>query len=140
MSQKIVWLIIILTVIGIFDTAYLTAEYYFNLTAYCPIGGGCEKVLSSPYSVVFGIPLALFGLIFYFFILILAMAYQLSGRGIFLKIFFVSTFLAFLFSLWLVYLQLFVIKALCVYCLISAANTSALFLISIFLSRQFKCG
>lgn len=147
--MKLIWLVIVLSILGIFDTAYLTAERYLSSPVYCPIGGECDKVLTSPYATIYGVPLALFGLIFYFFILVLALGYQTcplkffekkfrraSNRAIILKIFFVLTLLAFIFSGWLVYLQLFVIKAICVYCVISAINVAALFIISIYLLQK----
>ena len=139
MPSKLIWLVIILSILGIFDTAYLTAERYLNSPVYCPVGGNCDKVLSSSYAVIYGIPLAFFGLVFYLFVLILAMAYQLSGRGYLLKIFFVSALSALIFSGWLVYLQLFVINAICVYCVLSAINVTVLFIISIYFIKNFYC-
>lgn len=139
MPRKIIWLVIILAIIGIFDTAYLAAEHYLNSPVYCPIDGNCDKVLSSPYSKLFGIPLALFGLVFYFFVLILTMIFQLGKpeiQKIISKIFFIATLFALIFSGWLVYLQLFIIKAICIYCVISAGNILILFLISVYLLRR----
>jgi len=136
MNQKIIWLIVILSILGIFDTAYLTAERYLNSPVYCLVGGNCDKVLSSPYAVIYGIPLALFGLLFYFSVLIFAMIFQFSEtasrRRFILRLLFALTCLALIFSGWLVYLQLFVIKAICVYCVLSAINITALFLVSIY--------
>ena len=138
MNSKILWLVILLAILGIFDTTYLTAEHYLGSPVYCPIGGECEEGLSSPYSTIYGIPLALFGAAFYFFTLVLALIYQLNANRFLLKLFFISSFFAFIFSGWLVYLQLFVIKAICIYCVISAVNVTILFVISVYLLKLTK--
>lgn len=121
---------IILSILGVFDTTYLTAKHYSGQTVYCPVGKSCDTVLSSEYSVVYGIPIALFGLIFYLTVLVLSVFYLQTNKKLFLKISFILIFFGFLFSVWLSYLQFFVIKAICTYCLLSAINIAILFIIS----------
>jgi uncharacterized membrane protein len=57
--------------LGIINTAYLTITKLGNTTTVCPTGG-CERVLESPYATVFGQPLALFGLLAYIGMAVLA--------------------------------------------------------------------
>jgi uncharacterized membrane protein len=52
-----------IAILGVLNTAYLTYAKLTNVAAVCT--GGCERVLSSPYAVIFGTPLALFGLLAY---------------------------------------------------------------------------
>lgn len=128
-----VWLTIILSIFGIFDTAYLTAKHYLDSSVYCPVGKSCETVLNSGYSVIFNIPISLFGVFFYFTILILVLLYLQTEKRIFIKIFFALSVLGFIFSLWLFYLQALIIKAYCFYCILSAINILILLGISSFL-------
>lgn len=52
--------------IGFLETAYLTYLKLTNSDAFCPTGGGsCTTILTSDYSSVFGVPLALFGMLAY---------------------------------------------------------------------------
>mgnify|MGYP001614475863 CR=1 FL=1 len=120
--NKITWLIIILSILGIFDTSYLTAKHYLSQTVYCPVGKNCETVLNSVYSTFFGIPLALFGALFYFLILILTLLYLQNRHKIILQTIFSLTLPALIVSITLTYLQLFVLRAICVYCVFSAFN------------------
>ena len=60
-------------VLGILNTAYLTITKLTNGATACP-SGGCEQVLSSAYATVFGLPLALFGLLAYIGMAVFALA------------------------------------------------------------------
>ncbi len=64
LRNNLLYLLILLASIGIIDATYLTYSYYYNTIVACSIGG-CETVLISNYATIFGIPIALFGLIFY---------------------------------------------------------------------------
>lgn len=121
------WFIIILSILGIFDASYLTTKHYLSEAIYCPVGKNCETVLNSVYSTIFNIPLALFGAFFYFTILILALFYLQTHRKIILQAVFALTLPALIISITLTYLQFFVLYALCAYCLFSAFNILLLF-------------
>ena len=66
----------LLSLFGIADAAYLTYEHYQQVTPPCtvnhllPIVSDCGKVLRSSYSVMFGVPLAVFGIVQYSFLLL----------------------------------------------------------------------
>lgn len=64
MHRQSRYLIAAVAVLGAINTAYLTATKLFGGDAACPTNG-CEQVLSSQYAEVFGLPLALFGLLAY---------------------------------------------------------------------------
>jgi len=76
MKVKRLVLLIIFTVFGIIDAGYLTYEHYQQVIPPCtinrllPIASDCGKVLSSSYSVVFGVPLSAFGVFQYSLLLI----------------------------------------------------------------------
>ena len=119
--------IISATFIGLADTLYLSYFHYMNLIPSCAIGG-CEIVLTSPYSSPFGVPFAYIGLFLYASMLGLALllAYDPYSKGLRLGML-VYTGLGLLLSIGFELFQYFVIHALCMYCGISAATTLILF-------------
>ena len=134
------WIFIVLTVlslIGFFDSAYLTAEHYTGNIPPCFIATGCETVTTSAYSVVAGIPVALAGSIYYFVLFFLTIG-LLSGAKNNLKWISILSGFGFLASVYFVSLQLFVIKAICTYCMISAITTTTIFLLSLYGNRLNK--
>lgn len=110
---------------GLADAIYLAVEHVSGRSVKCTIVSGCSEVLSSQYATVGGVPLALVGAIAYFVVFSLATlaAFSYKGAG---KLFPLVVGLMFITSLWLVYLQAFVIKAFCQFCLISALVTFVL--------------
>ncbi|MBP9827439.1 hypothetical protein KBC99_03105, partial [Candidatus Saccharibacteria bacterium] len=62
---------IILSIVGLFDSLLLTVEHYSRRGLPCSFTGGCERVLTSKWSEVFGIPISLGGVVFYGLILYL---------------------------------------------------------------------
>lgn len=119
---------------GMVDSIYLTVHHYTGEKVPCSVTGGCETVLSSYYSEIAGIPLALFGVLAYFTVFSLA-TLTAFGDDRMWKILSLVVALMALFSLWLIYLQAFVIGAFCQFCLLSAGTTLTLFLLVII--RQF---
>lgn len=133
------WLYIIslvLVVIGIGISGYLSYVKLTETQTIC-VGGGafnCEVVQSSVYSKLFNIPIAYLGLATY---LVLAALLLLQNRIAFLQEYgvmlqFGIIIFAFLFSVWLVYLQAFQLKAFCTWCLSHEVTMTLLFIISIF--------
>ena len=119
----------LLSLVGLVDALYLTIEHVTGQSVRCTIVSGCSEVLSSSYAVVAGIPLAAVGAAAYFTVFSLAtlaiFCYRLAG-----KLLAPLTALMVLVSLWLIYLQAFVIRAFCQFCLLSAAITIILFVIA----------
>ncbi|HEY7784395.1 MAG TPA: vitamin K epoxide reductase family protein [Pyrinomonadaceae bacterium] len=111
-----------LSFIGLVDSIYLTVQHVTGQSVRCTIITGCSAVLSSPYATVAGQPLALIGAVAYFTVfscaVLAAFGYKIAG-----KILAVIVGLMFLTTLWLLYLQAFVIKQFCQFCLVSAAVT-----------------
>ena len=126
----------LLSLLGLADALYLTIEHVTGQSVRCTILAGCSAVLSSPYAVVAGIPLAAIGAAAYFAVFSLAILtlFGYSSAG---KLIRVLVILMFLVSLWLIYLQAFVIREFCQYCLLSALITTTL-LVVVFLSRRLR--
>ena len=119
----------LLALVGLADAIYLTAEHLSGRSVRCTITSGCSEVLASPYAVIAGVPLAAVGALAYFtaFSLATLSAFgHASARTLLAPL----VALMFLTSLWLLYLQAFVIRAFCQYCLLSAAVTTLLAVIA----------
>ena len=108
--------------LGLAIAAYLTYVHYAGVAPICAASGGCERVQSSTYAKVAGVPVALMGVVGYAAILI---ATLLPGEPSRLA----ACWLALVglgFSLYLTYLELFEIDAICQWCLASAGIMAAL--------------
>ena len=118
---------LIISFIGFLDSSYLTVQHYRGEPLSCAIFTGCETVAESKYAMVGPIPLALLGLLYYLAIFILTVAYFDTKKERLLLLAALFTIPGFLASVYFVYLQLFVIKAICLYCIISAVSSTILF-------------
>ena len=124
----------LLSLLGLADALYLTVEHVTGQSVRCTIISGCSEVLSSPYAVVAGVPLAMIGAATYFTVFSLATlaAFNYRIAGTLLTVLVTAMFLV---SLWLIYLQAFVIREFCQYCLLSAAITTGLLVVTLFSRR-----
>ena len=115
----------LLALVGLADAIYLTIEHLTGQSLRCTIISGCSEVLSSPYSHIGSVPLAAIGAVGYFAVFSLATlaVFHYQFAATILKIAVAPMFLT---TLWLLYLQAFVIHHFCQYCLLSAAVTMVL--------------
>jgi uncharacterized membrane protein len=124
----------LLALVGLTDALYLTVQHMTGSSVPCSVTGGCEQVLTSQYAVVAGIPLAALGAAAYFsafsLSLLAAFGYHVAAR-----LLRPLAAVMVLVSLWLFYLQAFVLRAFCQFCLASAAITIALAIV-LFLARR----
>lgn len=135
--KKLYALAALLSLFGLADALYLTIEHVTGQSVRCTIISGCSEVLSSPYAVVAGIPLAAIGAAAYFTVFSLATlaAFNYRIAGTLLTVLVIAMFFV---SLWLIYLQAFVIREFCQYCLLSAAITFALLVVMVIVHRLGK--
>jgi uncharacterized membrane protein len=110
------------------DSIYLTVEHYKNEIPPCSIVQGCERVLTSAWSEIGGVPLAAFGALAYFIAFSLALLAAFGNRGLW-KFFGIQVVLMSAFTAFLIYQQAVVIEAFCQFCLLSAATTFALLIL-----------
>lgn len=127
-KRIIVALLLAASLIGFIDAAYLTAKHYLGAPPPCGRFGGCETVTTSEYATIAGVPLALLGAVYYLAVFLSVIAYLDTRRPGILRMTAGFTAVGFLASLWFVYLQLFVIKAICPYCMLSAFASTVLFI------------
>ncbi len=130
--------IIFLAIVGLLDSLYLTyAHYQEGGVLMCgPSSGGCNEVTTSEYSVVMGIPLAAFGVLFYMLVLTAVLSYKKKKKSKILKILIGWAALGFGVSIYLTYLQALVFHAYCLLCLASAASSTFIFLSTILLAKE----
>ena len=138
----------ILTIIWIVISSYLTYLHFSELTISCNVWNtfsyiqndknwiSCNSVLQSKYSVMLGIPTAIFWITFYVISIIIFFLLNLKKNFIFNKILFIFTLIWLFFSIYFSYLQIFVINSFCIYCSTSAVITFILFMISIYFVKN----
>jgi len=125
---------IVLAVIGIGVAGYLTYVHYRGIAPICAVGHGCEKVQSSEWSKLAGVPVALLGLIGYIGILAALLVPGENGRM-------AAALLALVgagFSAYLTYREIFTIHAICQWCVASAIILAALAVITV--TRLVRAG
>ena len=93
-------------------------------------------VLTSSYSTIIGIPLAILGVIFYSGIFILVNLIDLYGGKFLPKALVGVGIIGFVASLYFLYLQVFIIEALCIYCLISLTSLTVIFILAIMVYKH----
>ncbi len=113
----IVLLIRALLAVGFLNALYLAYYSYFGKKLYCPLGEKCNEVIDSKYGRLFYFRNYNIGLVFYFILFFLSFRIELSLVYYFVL---VASLLASLVSLFLLYVQVFVIRNYCLYCLFSA--------------------
>lgn len=133
-------LVFALSFFGIADSWYLYQSAMTDTALSCDIGAGldgCNIVAQSPYSYLFGVPLALYGVGFFALVFALAAALTLfQTRPLYRSLFWLSVFGTGA-SIVFLYIQFSLIKALCIYCIASASIVALLLLASRQLLRRF---
>ncbi len=137
-AKPLFFIILILAFIGFIDATYLTAIHYMDAPPGCGESGGCGEVAASEYSTMFGLPVALYGIFFYLAVMFLGLLWFDRGASFVPKVLPIISAPAVLFSAWLVYLMLFVIEAICWFCVGSATSSTLIFITSVALYLKTK--
>jgi uncharacterized membrane protein len=128
------WLIPVLAVVGIGVAGYLSYVELNQIEAVCGPVGNCNSVQQSKYATLFGIlPIGVLGVAGYLTIIILWVAGKLDNptlKNILDYGLFGTTLFGLLFSIYLTFLEPFVIGATCIWCVSSAVIITLLFLLS----------
>jgi uncharacterized membrane protein len=109
-------------VVGLGIAGYLTYVHYAGISPVCEIAHGCEKVQTSEWSKVAGVPVALLGLLGYAAILV---AVLMPGETALTAAAGLAV-VGFGFSAYLTYREVFTIEAICIWCVASAVVMAAL--------------
>ena len=134
----ILWSLVALALVGFTDSAFLLAKRVSGAPIPCFITSGCDTVSKSPHSVMFGVPLSAWGVMFYLVIGFLALLYMDTKNLLVAKLIPISTTLGFLSSAYFIYVQKFKIGAFCIYCILSAIISTLLFALGIAIWKKLK--
>jgi uncharacterized membrane protein len=126
------YLMAVFALIGIAVASYVAHASYTGQSMWCPIVEGCNTVAQSSYARIFGVPVSYVGLVFYVYMFGLAalLAFDPFSRGLRLGVL-LHTVIGVSYSIYGLYLQLGAIRAVCVYCFISAIMTVLLFIVAL---------
>ena len=127
------YILAILSVAGVAVSAYLTFEHYQLVPSVCLFHMKCDKVLASPYAQLWGVPIALIGLGMYALISLMVFASWRNPRWehvIGLGIYGVSLS-GIVFTGYLYYVEIFILKALCTWCMVSSVVLMSIFVVSV---------
>ena len=136
MNKRLTRISLAITLIGLFVASYTTVYKFTSQElqdAMCVGSKGCSVVNASPYSEVRGVPVAVLGVLGYLALL----AVQLLERrpGIVQEngalIFFGISVTGFLFTVYLIFVEVALIKAYCPFCITSQVAMTLLFVISV---------
>ncbi|HXF95961.1 MAG TPA: vitamin K epoxide reductase family protein [Gemmatimonadales bacterium] len=127
-------IIAVLALVGLLVAVYLWL-YKIGAIGTLQCGaGGCETVQTSRYAELFGVPVALYGVGGYAVLFALSLAglqpRLIGSPGVTLTLAALST-VGFLFSGYLTYLELFVIRAICRWCVASAVVMTAIWVTAV---------
>jgi protein-disulfide isomerase/rhodanese-related sulfurtransferase len=126
---------LLLALLGLFDSLYLLWTYTSPSRPMVCFGGGCDAVRASAYAHLAGMPMPAFGVAGYVFIALLIIAESLVPAALAIEVRYVLagvTGFGFLFSLYLEYLQGFVIHSFCTWCITSGLVMTALCALAIY--------
>lgn len=136
MPYKALILAIIASFVGLIDSLYLFYKYINADPINCFLFDGCNAVAQSPYSSFLGIPIPTFGVVFYSVIFLLCFLMLRHDNNILRRISLIGALIGFIFSLYFIFLQGFIIQAFCIYCLISAVSSLVLLCTLIFVNNK----
>ncbi|MEI6346295.1 MAG: vitamin K epoxide reductase family protein [bacterium] len=133
--KKYIWALIIVAILGFLDASYLTVAHYLKAPIPCGLVQGCDVVTTSAYSEIAGVPVALLGALYYLTILILSIISLEKADRRLLRYTSHLTWSGLIASLYFVAIQLFVLKAICLWCMGSAITSTALFVLGLFVIK-----
>lgn len=123
-------LIFVLSIIGVLIAIYVFQSFVRQTSIVC-VNSGCETVRKSASSYIFGFPVPGVGLIGYSFLAILAFLRTMSSdKRLLYGMLGISAF-GVAFVSWFTYTEIFVIRAICTWCAVSAVNMLVIFLLNV---------
>ena len=133
MDKRLTQITVALAILGVLVSIYMTIYKLSANDRMCLGSGDCSTVNASRYSEVYGIPVALIGVLGYASILGI---HWLERKNSFFEangsmILFGISLIGFFFTLWLVYVEIVLLKALCPFCVTSQITMTIIFILSI---------
>jgi uncharacterized membrane protein len=131
---------LVLSFLGFVDAAYLTVVHFRNQLPNCSLVSGCDIVTTSSFSTLFGLPIALFGALFFLALSFFAILIITHPHKRWVHWFSIAAFMGFLVSLFLFLIQIVVIKAICQYCVSSEVISLLIYVLSMRMVKHVKKG
>ncbi|MFH1178289.1 MAG: vitamin K epoxide reductase family protein [bacterium] len=130
MKRTGVVLILILAFCGLSDSVYLSQNEANNSPLICNVENlsDCNVVAASQYAHLFGISIADYGVIFYAFIFVISALELAVFDRLLRRVLQVASFIGIFASLYFTFIELFVIRAICIYCIVSACIALLIFI------------
>jgi len=133
MNKRLTQITIALAVLGLLVSIYMTIYKLTGNNNMCLGSGDCSTVNASRYASVNGIPVGLIGVFGYASIIAI---HWLEQKNEFFKangsmIFFGISLIGFFFTLWLVYVEVALLKAYCPFCITSQVTMTLIFILSV---------
>jgi len=129
-----IW-VFLLAIVGFIIAWYIFYKKRKKEHIICIVGKKCETVLYSKYNKMFGFSNENLGMVYYFLVAVLVIIFLLGTESFgfisITTILIASAVFAFVFSLYLTYIQFFVLKAACDYCLMSTVINLLILIIEI---------
>jgi uncharacterized membrane protein len=136
--RPLLWASVVLSGVGIFISGYLVSKRFTGGSLACTRWAQCDVVNNSVYSKIYGVPVCVVGLAGYLLLLALALAALWTAGCTQRRILLLSLVLSaggVGFSVYLTYLEIYVIEALCAWCVASAIDITLLAIITAFAIR-----
>lgn len=133
--NQLILALMLVAVLGIATSAYLAYHHYFG-SRFCNINEfiSCDKVSSSEYSVILGMPLAVLGILYFLSVLIMSV---ISRRYVKILLYvFYLTLPILVYSIFLTFIEFYVINALCIFCEFTKVLMIAIMLITFAILRN----
>ncbi len=118
-----------IAIVGLLVSGYLSIVYATQGPIPCSLHGGCEVVRASTYAHIFGISTPYYGVVYYVLLALGALLLTPLRKAALRIPLLVLTGMGLAVSIWLTYLEAFVIQAWCQWCLVSAVLTLLAFLV-----------
>jgi len=133
--------LIVLGVFGFWVAKHISNHKTKNAPLVCMVGFDCHTVVHSDYSKFFGVRVEVLGMMYYAFVACVHLFVLVAPDVFLFNLYFLSvaallsllSIAAFVFSLYLIAIQIFVLKKGCSWCIVSAFISLAIFLLLFFL-------
>lgn len=127
-------LLIFFSLVGVCISAYLAYIYIFSLPLPCG-STGCDTVRSSKYAKILSVPVPVYGIAFYLSITLVSIGGLINIQKA-KKVILLLSSIGFLMSVYFTFLEIFVIKAICNWCVVSAIVATIIFVLSLLARKK----
>lgn len=129
-QRALAFAVLVLAIGGMGLSAYLVYENLQGQSGVCAVVHGCQTVQQSRYGKILGVPVSVPGLLGYTVLAAFAVGYLRNFRDLrsqIVPLAFLATLIGFLFSVYLTYIEGWVLESWCIYCIVSASLMTILF-------------